>query len=215
MTFAIVTQLINSGYIEVTGFDTADWRDRRAGPHADFTGYMPTSIRFRVPFTDQYTPLIQMRALDGLATMIGMVGEYKELLAPATRTQRLQRRRLLCLLLASLRLWARANSTQRCSRAVPSLNGSVLKRGTTAGQAAEKDASMPGLAISTNLRAFMPRAPLPLQRPAARVGPQLCAHYSCATMQMMRQRLPEPRVPSSTPSHQAIRPMPQALGKPD
>ena len=222
MTFALISLGLNTGYIEVTGFDTADWRDRRAGPHADFTGYMPTSIRFRVPGTDRYTPLIQMRALDGLATMIGMVGEYKELVENVSYEDAETAASQIAVSIAGVVKAmgpGKFNSTVlEPFRRLMDLYSNAMDNGRTGGREGRVNAWT--RYISTNLRAFMPST-----FGAARVGPQLKPTGPATdfapmaiplqTMQMMRQRLPGASAefpPQRHPITGNPVPMPQALG---
>ena len=222
MTFAIITQLLNSGYIEVTGFDPANWRERKTGPTADFTGYMPTSIRFRVPFTDQYTPLIQMRALDGLATMIGIVGEYKELVENVSYEDAETAASQVAVAIAGV---AKALGPGKFNQTVlepfrrlMDLYHNTMDNGMTGGKEGRVDAWT--RYISTNLRAFMPSFAAGM-----RVGPQLLPSgpatefaplaIPAQTMQMIRQRLPGASAefpPERHPITGDPVPMPQALG---
>ena len=222
MTFAIITQLLNSGYIEVTGFDPANWRERKTGPTADFTGYMPTSIRFRVPFTDQYTPLIQMRALDGLATMIGIVGEYKELVENVSYEDAETAASQVAVAIAGV---AKALGPGKFNQTVlepfrrlMDLYHNTMDNGMTGGKEGRVDAWT--RYISTNLRAFMPSFAAGM-----RVGPQLLPSgpatefaplaIPAQTMQMIRQRLPGASAefpPERHPITGNPVPMPQALG---
>ena len=222
MTFAIITQLLNSGYIQVTGFDPADWRERKTGPTADFTGYMPTSIRFRVPFTDQYTPLIQVRALDGLATMIGIVGEYKELVENVSYEDAETAASQVAVSIAGV---ARSlgpgkfNSTVlEPFRRLMDLYSNAMDNGRAGSREGRVNAWT--RYIATNLRAFMPSF-----FAGMRVGPQLLPSgpatefaplaIPAQTMQLMRMRLPGASAefpPERHPITGNPVPMPQALG---
>ena len=214
--------LMQSDWIRVTGFDPTNWRERYTGAKAEYTGYQGSSISFRIPGTDQFTPQFRISALDQLATILGMLGEYKEMVENVPYEQA---ETVAAQVQASIWHVARELGPSKFNsqilepfRRVIDLYSDVIENSRFGKKEGRVNAFTKY--IATNLRAFMPNT-----FSAARVGPQLkppgpatdnpFLAIPLQTLQMMRMRLPgasEEFPPQRHPFTGAPIPMPQPLG---
>ena len=223
-TFAMASglMLLQSDYIRVTGFDPTNWRERYTGARAEYTGYQGSSISFRIPGTDKFTPQFRLSALDQLATILGILGEYKEMVenVPYEQAETVSAQVQASIWHVARELGPSKFNSQILEpfRRLIDLYSDVIENS----RFGKKEGRVNAVTkyISTNLRAFMPST-----FAAARVGPQLkppgpatdnpFLAIPLQTLQMMRMRLPgasEEFPPQRHPFTGAPIPMPQPLG---
>ena len=214
--------LLQSDWIRVTGFDPINWRERYTGARAEYTGYQGSSISFRIPGTDQFTPQFRISALDQVATVLGMLGEYKDMVENVPYEDA---ETVAAQIQASIWHTARELGPSKFNstilepfRRMIDLITDTFDNSTLGKKEGRVNAFTKY--ISTNLRAFMPNT-----FAAARVGPQLkppgpatdnpYLAVPLQTLQMMRMRLPgasEEFPPQRHPFTGVAIPMPQPLG---
>ncbi len=223
-TFAMASglMLLQSDYIRVTGFDPTNWRERYTGAKAEYTGYQGSSISFRIPGTDKFTPQFRLSALDQLATIFGMLGEYKEMVenVPFEQAETVAAQVQAAIWHTARELGPAKFNSQILEpfRRLIDLYSDIIENS----RFGKKEGRVNAVTkyISTNLRAFMPST-----FAAARVGPQLkppgpatdnpFLAIPLQTLQMMRMRLPgasEEFPPQRHPFTGEAIPMPQPLG---
>ena len=223
-TFAMASglMLMQSDWIRVTGFDPTNWRERYTGAKAEYTGYQGSSISFRIPGTDQFTPQFRLNALDQLATIFGMLGEYKEMVqnVPYEQAETLIAQKAVAVWHTARELGPSKFNSQILEpfRRLIDLYSDVIENSRYGKKEGRVNAFTKY--IATNLRAFMPNT-----FAAARVGPQLKPPGPATdnpffaipmqTAQMMRMRLPgasKEFPPQRHPFTGEPIPMPQPLG---
>ena len=223
-TFGMATglMLLQSDYIRVTGFDPTNWRERYTGPKAEYTGYQGSSISFRIPGTDRFTPQFRLSALDQLATILGILGEYKEMVenVPYEQAETVSAQVQASIWHVARELGPSKFNSQILEpfRRLIDLYSDVIENSRYGKKEGRVNAFTKY--IATNLRAFMPNT-----FSAARVGPQLkppgpatdnpFLAIPLQTLQMMRMRLPgasKEFPPQRHPFTGAPIPMPQPLG---
>lgn len=223
-TFAMASglMLLQSDYIRVTGFDPTNWRERYTGAKAEYTGYQGSSISFRIPGTDRFTPQLRLSALDQLATILGILGEYKEMVenVPYEQAETVSAQVQAAIWHTARELGPAKFNSQILEpfRRLIDLYSDVIENNRFGKK--EGRANAVTKYFATNLRAFMPST-----FAAARVGPQLkppgpatdnpFLAIPLQTLQMMRMRLPgasEEFPPQRHPFTGAAIPMPQPLG---
>ncbi len=214
--------LMQSDMIRVTGFDPTNWRERFTGAKATSTGYQGASIQFRVPYTDTFTPQIRLSALDSLATVLGMLGEFRETVenVPYEDAETASAQVHAAIWHTARELGPAKFNSQILEpfRRIIDLYSDAMENSKLGKKEGRVDPWVKY--ISTNLRAFMPST-----FAAPRVGPQLkppgpatdnpFLAIPLQTLQMIRMRMPgasKEFPPQRHPFTGAPIPMPQALG---